>query len=95
MKIIANVTSDRFLVEADSYELAHIMGFSYPTELKESRKLAVGRDVEVSGLWQALSITRAREKEVAALAESLRKIADRVDSVNKTLAAPIVEVATT
>ena len=92
MKIIATTGNDRFLVEATNYELANVMGYGYPSELKNESRLAVGKEIPVSKLWQALSITRSREEEVAKLAEGLRKLADRVDGVNATLAAPIVEV---
>lgn len=93
MKIIAKVSDGRFLVEATSTELAQVMGFNSTYELKErDNTFHVGRDVQVSQLWSALAVTRGRQKEVAELAERMRKLADRVDSVNKALAAPIVEV---
>ena len=92
VKIIAKVSDTRWLVEANNYELANVMGFGYPIELKGNNELIVGREITLSKLWEALSITRGRKKDVAAIAESLRKLAGRIDSINQTLAAPIIEV---
>lgn len=93
MKIIAEVNSDRFIVEATSSELAQIMGFAGTYHLKDrAHQLAVGRDVQVTPLYQALEVSRERKEEIAGLAEELRKAADRVDSINNALASPIVEV---
>lgn len=92
MKVIAKITDDRFLVEATRGELANIMGVNYAADLKSNNDIIVGREVLVSQLWQALTVTRGRQKEVAELAERLRNLAARVDSVNKVLAAPIIEV---
>lgn len=94
MKIIGKSGNNEFIVTATEYELAHIAGYSYPTQMKDGTKPEVGREVAVSALFQALCISRERKVEIAALAESLRKVAGRVDSINQTLAAPIVEVKT-
>lgn len=93
MKIIATVSSDRFLVEATKEEIAKVMGHSCTYAMKDAdRTIRVGADVQVSPLWSALEVTRGRQSEVANLATQMRKLADRVDSVNKALAAPIIEV---
>lgn len=93
MKIIGSAGDSKFILEANEYEIANIMGFDYPREAREKKQeIAVGRDVQVSPLWKALSVSRARMKEIAELANGLRKKADQVDSINTALAEPIVEV---
>lgn len=94
MKIIGTVGSDLFLVEASSNDLAQLMGFASAYNLKDGDKLAVGKKIEVSPLYQALQVSRARKDEIAELANKLRAVAGRVDSINQALAAPIVEVKT-
>lgn len=93
MKIIASIDGSRFLVEATETELARIMGYGYTSTAREKgHKIEVGREVPVNPLWEALEVTRGRVTEVASLANSLRKTADRVDAINATLKSPIVEV---
>lgn len=91
MKIIATVDRDKFIVEASEYELCNIMGFGYPSEVKDGNRPVVGREVRVSKLYSALSVERNRRAEIAKLAADLRKTADRVDSINEALDCPIVE----
>lgn len=91
VKIIGK-TDTGFIVTANEHELAHICGFGYPSELKGSMSLAVGREIQVSKLYQALEVSRARRDDIATLADKLRQIAGRVDTINQALAAPIVEV---
>ncbi len=90
MKIIGKGGRDRFIVEASDWELANICGFSYPSQMKENR-LEVGSEVQVTKLFEALSVERKRKEEIAGIAASLRKAADRVDSINAALDCPIVE----
>jgi len=96
VKIIATIDGSKFLVEATETELSRVMGYGWTTQMREKgHKLEVGKEIKVNDLWQALEVTRGRVGEVAALAEGLRKTAARVDSVNATLAAPLVEVTKT
>ncbi len=90
MKIIAKGSS-KFIVEADEYEIANIMGYQYPSSLPSGSKIDVGREVQVSKLWAALTIERTRVDEIRAQASALRKTADRLDSINAALDCPIVE----
>lgn len=93
MKIIADVNGSKFLVEATDTELVRIMGFGYTSQAREKgHKIEVGKEIPVSPLWEALEVTRGRVAEVTNLAASLRKTADRVDSINAALKSPIVEV---
>jgi len=92
MKIIGTIGSDRFLVEATGNDLAQVMGFHSTYGLKDADKLAVGKEIKVSPLYQALQASRERKGELAELANKLRSAAGRVDSINQALAAPIVEV---
>jgi hypothetical protein len=96
VKIIGKSTTDRFIVEATEYELANIAGYDYPSQAKEKRAVnfEVGSDVKVSALWQALSVSRKRHAQIAAIAKDMRAAADQVDSINATLATPILEVQT-
>lgn len=92
MKIIAAVNEGEYLIQASKDELAQILGFNGAYYLKEGNKLAVGREIKVSPLYQALQVSRQRKTEIATLADQLRKVAGRVDSINQALAEPIVEV---
>lgn len=93
MKIIADVNGSQFIVQATDTELSRIMGYGYPTQARDKgHKIEVGKEIPVSALWEALEVTRVRVTEVANLAASLRKTADRVDAINAVLKAPIVEV---
>lgn len=92
MKIIATTTSNGFLIEATSDELAQIMGFGSHYSLKEGNKLEINKVIQVTPLWRALTVSRERKAEITALAIQLRKTADRVDTINQALAEPIVEV---
>lgn len=93
MKIVATISDDRFLVEATKSELSSIAGFQYVNEAeKAGYKFPIGCQFNVSELWAALAVSRSRKTEIAAMAESLRKVAGRIDGINQALAAPIVEV---
>lgn len=91
MKIIGKAASNRFIVEMTEYEIANVAGFDYPSEMKDRNKPDVGSEVQVSKLFAALSVERKRRAEIEGLAASLRKVADRVDSINAALDCPIVE----
>ena len=93
MKIIAKARDDVFIVEARGDELAQVMGHNSAYALKDrTAQLAIGVDIKVSPLYQALQVSRQRKAEITQLAEALRKVAGRVDSINQALAEPIVEV---
>lgn len=92
MKIIGKTGSSGFIVTASLEELCQIMGFYQSYGMKEAEKPDVGKDIKVSDLYQALSVSRARKEEITKLANELRKAAGRVDTINQALAAPIVEV---
>lgn len=92
MKIIASISSNRFLVDASADELAQIMGFNSAYSLKDPNKPDIGKEIKVSPLFRALEVSRERKAEIASLADQLRKAAGRVDSINQALAEPIVEV---
>lgn len=92
MKIIASVSSSKFLIEATETELANIAGFTYPNSIQSSLK--VGNEIKVAELWRVLEISRGRHDELAKMATQLRTAATRVDSINTALANPIVEVKT-
>lgn len=95
MKIIGKAGSGEFIVTASEDEMAKIAGYGSMYEIKsDCDKPTVGREVQVSELWRALKVSRERKADIATLAESLRKVAGRVDSINQALAAPIVEVKT-
>lgn len=92
MKIIAT-TSSGFIVEATGDELAKVMGYAGSYHIKDGNKEPrLGREIPVSPLWEALAVSRTRKEELASLANALRKVAGRVDTINQTLASPIVEV---
>ena len=92
MKIIGKTGSSGFIVTAGMEELCQVMGFHSSYGMKDSEKPDVGRDIKVSDLYQALSVSRERREEIAKLANQLRTVAGRVDSINQALASPIVEV---
>lgn len=93
MKIIGN-TAGGYMVDVNANELANIMGHdsNYSFERSGSPKLSIGSEIKVSKLFEALSVSRGRKKDIADLAEALRKVAGRVDTINQALAAPIIEV---
>jgi len=92
MKIIGTMGRGEFLVQADENELAKIMGVHSTYGMKDAEKPAVGKEIKVSELYQALQVSRERKEEIAKLANQLRTVAGRVDSINQALASPIVEV---
>jgi TfoX/Sxy family transcriptional regulator of competence genes len=94
VKIIASISSDKFLLEATDDEIAQITGNGSAWAVREKWKPAVGLTVQVSALWKALDASRERTEELAALAVKLRNAADKVDSINKAVKAPIIEVKT-
>lgn len=94
MKIIAAISGSTFLVEASDDELARIAGFSYASSLEHHMKPSVGKVVNVSPLWAALTVSRERVAELQKMATALRTVATRVESINAALAQPIIEVQT-
>lgn len=91
MKIIAKAERDRYIVEASDWELANVMGYTYPSSIPSGHKIEVGKEIAVTKLFEALSVERKRQEEIKSLAAQLRKTADRVDSINAALDCPIVE----
>ncbi len=91
MKILAKADGSKYIVEADEYEIAQIMGYSYPSSLPSGHRIEVGKVVPVTKLFEALSVERKRQDEIKSMAAQLRKVADRVDSINAALDCPIVE----
>ena len=92
MKIIGKQTEISFIVLASGDELAQIAGFSYVSLMKDLMRPQVGREINVSELYRALNASRERKAEIAELANKLRVVAGRVDSINQALASPIIEV---
>jgi hypothetical protein len=92
MKIIASTYRDNFLCEVSADEIAKIAGYSYTTSMPNGSRLEVGQTIQVSKLWDALSFVRDRKDEVAKCAAQLKTISTRLNSVNETLAQPIIEV---
>jgi hypothetical protein len=92
MKIIGKNSSDGFIVLANREELCQVMGFYSSYGMKEADKPDIGKEIKVSDLYQALSVSRERRDEISKLANQLRTVAGRVDSINQALASPIVEV---
>ena len=91
MKVIGKVNSSTFLVQASEDDLAKIMGFRHSSYVPAADKPEVGRELQVSELWDVLNITRERHEEIKKMAASLRGEATRLDKVNNTLAKPIIE----
>ena len=90
MKIIGKAGGSDFIVQVNNSELASIAGYGYsfPNDVRAE----VGYEINVSKLWQALSVERNRPDQLTQLAKSLREIAARVESINAALENPIVEV---
>lgn len=89
MKIIGKGNGSDFIVLASERELANIAGYHY--QFPSGQRLDAGVEIDVSKLWQALSIERTRPDEVAKLAKSLRDVADKIDKINTALDCPIIE----
>jgi hypothetical protein len=92
MIIIGKAADGSFIVTAQETEMANICGFSYASSMPNGKRPEVGMRIEVSQLYQALCASRERKADIAKLADDLRKVAGRVDSINQALASPIVEV---
>jgi HAMP domain-containing protein len=92
VKIIAAVNAYTFLVEANVEELVRIAGRNSSYGMPADEKPAVGKTIEVNDLWNALTVSVSRRDDIAKLAESLRKEAGRIDTINQALANPIVMV---
>ena len=60
MKIVAKTGSGSFLVDATEHELARIMGFAYTNSIPADKKLDLGREVDVSRMYEALAVERAK-----------------------------------
>ena len=92
MKIIASITASKFLLEANDDEIAQITGNGSAWSIREKWRPEVGREVKVSELWKALESSRERTADLAGLAGKLRAAADKVDSINKAIKEPVIEV---
>lgn len=92
MKIVAKTGSGSFLVDATEHELARIMGFAYTNSIPADKKLDLGREVDVSRMYEALAVERERMDDVQKLANGLRSVADRVEKINAALSCPLIEV---
>lgn len=92
MKIIGTVSGGELLCIATENELANIAGYrsTYETGCPKFRE-RVGSDVQVSPLWEALTILRERRAVVADLATRMRTEAGRMDKIGAALESPIVE----
>jgi hypothetical protein len=74
------------------------MGFAWRHELPDwshysnsgppSRYFHLGKEIEVSKLWDIIKHERSRPKEVAGAINSLRALADLLENVNKALPTP-------
>lgn len=91
MKIIGK-TQYGLIVETHADELAQVAGFYNASAMKADDRPDIGKEIKVSKLYSALSVSRERKEDIAKLANQLRVVAGRVDSINQALAAPIVEV---
>ena len=91
MKIIGK-TQYGLIVETNADELAQIAGFQYASSMKADDRPDIGKEIKVSKLYSALNVSRERKEDIAKLANQLRVVAGRVDSINQALAAPIIEV---
>lgn len=92
MKIIALVSSGKFLAEVSDDEVAQIMGYPSAYRLEERLKPKVGSEVKVDSLFQVVTISRERKQDVVDLVDSLRKQANRLEKMNEAMAEPILTV---
>jgi len=89
MKIIGQVNSSNFLVEASDQELVRCMGYG-STYGDSVPKLSVGKVININALWDALQVERSRPSDLQTLADKLREAASQVDKINTALASPII-----
>lgn len=92
MKILAKISDSKMIVEVSTTEVAHILGYTYESEIKSRGALDVGSEIKVSGLFKALNASRDRKDELARMAHGLREAAKKIDSINTALEEPILVV---
>jgi hypothetical protein len=101
MKIIADMGGGKFLVEADSIEIANVIGVNRPcaasAELINDRDLAaykqsfrVGAVFSVSPAYKWISDFKARREEALRSTNIMRAFLDHVQSAVPEIAPPIV-----
>ena len=93
MKIIGSINNNEFIITATHTEVAKIIGYDSTYSLRDKKiELSIGMDVQVSPLWEALSVSRTRKADLEKMSAELRRVAGRVDTINQAIASPIVEV---
>ena len=70
MKIIATAGRDKYIMEASTYEVGHIMGAYFGSEFQ----LEIGQDVPVSELYESTREIVAGAKELTDQSEKVLKL---------------------
>lgn len=91
MKVIGK-TEHELIVTATVDEIAQVMGYGGDYYVPENHKPKVGATVQVSQLWTALEYCRKMKRAIASIAGQMRDEAERVETISKILANPVVEV---
>lgn len=94
MKIVATVSNGRFLAEVEEGEIAKMLGFDSPHEMREKGRvnLSVGSEIKVHELWRAVAWLRARPDEMSRLASRLQVAARDVLDAAAVLESPIIKL---
>lgn len=81
MKIVASISRDKWLLEANDYEIGRIMGDYSASD----KKLDVGFDIPVSELYEATRQIVNSQKELSERAEKLGKLISALQTFGATL----------
>jgi hypothetical protein len=90
MKCIAKISDGKWLFEVSDHEIAKLIAENsgYPGE--RTKAVSVGREVQVSELWNALQTIRAHHTDIGGLADKLRDLATKLDKTKQTVVNPVI-----
>lgn len=90
MKCIAKIAEGKWLFEVTDHEVAKLIAENsgYPGD--RTRAMAVGKEIEVSALWNALQTIRTHHNDIGGLADKLRGLAEQLDKTKRHVVNPVI-----
>ncbi len=78
MKIIGTAQAGNFLLLASEHEVAHLIGYKYPSQAKSQGGVIIepGLVVQVSEMFDQLYQLQNKRRDLSKMAKQLREVAD-------------------
>jgi hypothetical protein len=90
MKCIAQIGGGKWLFEVSDHEIAKLVAENHGYPDKKTQSVAVGSQILISELWNALQTIKGHHNEIGGLADKLRGLAEQLDKTKRHVVNPVI-----